>query len=562
MIHTASGRRRTFGALAGAAAKLTVPENPLLRQVQNLVGRHVPRLDIPEKVDGRAVFGIDVRVPGMVYAAIRQAPVFRSRLLSVDADAIKGMRGIVDVVKLPDAVAVVADSYWRAQKALDLVKASFALPPQARYTTEDIIESQRLQLGSPVAVTAVQAGNSYTVMDRNATIQADFRAPYLYHATMETMNCTVSLTDDKCEYWLPTQWMSAVVDTGTRLTGLPAGKIVVHPTLLGGGFGRKFEMDYVEQATLIAKAVKRPVQLIWSRQEDIQHGFYRPLTSARLKAVLKDGDIEAMSIRVVSASIAEFRFGGVPFNTGFDSRALLGVSTETTESPGKLQQYTVDNFTAEAVYQPAHVPCGSWRAVGASENGFFIECFMDELAEKANQDPYQFRRHLLRKSPRGLAVLDKVAVEAKLDKPAQAGRFRGIAFSECVGSMVAQVVEASVEKGQAKVHQVWCAIDCGTAVSPDSVKAQVEGSIIMSLSSALHEQITIRNGRCEQSGFHDYEVMKLASSPKIEVFIINSGHPLGGVGEAALPATIPALCSALYKATGKRIRSLPIVLDA
>lgn len=560
--HPASGRSLGFGALAADAALLPVPEKPVLRVGRMLAGRPTQRLDMPSKVDGSAIFGADVRLPGMVYAAIRQSPVFRAKLLSVDAKPIEGRRGIIQVVKLPDAVAVVADSWWRAQAAVDLLEVTFAATPQGRYSNDDIAASQRLQLDSPVAVTAIQSGNSYAAMDGNEAISADYHVPYLYHATIETMTCTVSLSADRCEYWVPTQWMSAVVETGARLTGLPASKIAVNATFLGGGFGRKFEQDYVEQATLIAKAVQRPVQLIWSRQEDVQHGFYRPMMTARAKAVLRDGDIAAMSLRVVGPAIPEFRFGGVPFNSGYDGRATLGISTESAESPGKLQQYAVKDFTTEAVYQPAHVPCGSWRSVGASENGFFIESFIDELAAKAGQDPLQFRRKLLRDSPRGLATLDKVAAMADWGVPPPVGRHRGIAFSECVGSMVAQVAEVSVKGADVTIHHIWCAIDCGTAINPNAVEAQVMGGIVMGLSAALGEQITIDKGRCEQSAFSDYPVLKLAGTPPIEVAIINSGHPLAGAGEAGVPSTAPALCNAIFKATGQRIRSLPIQLTA
>ena len=561
VLHAPTGRRMTFGALAGAASALPVPADPVLRTGRTLVGRDIPRLDIPSKVDGSAVFGADVRLPGMVYAARRQSPVFRAKLVSVDVAAVAGRRGVIEVVKLADAAAVVADSYWRAQAAVDALDLRFASPPQARYTTAGIAESHRLQLESPTAVTAIRSGDAEAVMDGAEVSSADYRVPYLYHATMETMTCTVSISDGSCEYWVPTQWMSAVAELGVRLTGLPPAKVAVHATFLGGGFGRKFALDYVEQATLIAKAVKRPVQLIWSRSEDVQHGFYRPMTTARVRGVLKDGTLEAMSIRVVGASIPEFRAQGIPFTAGYDPRAVLGLSTETSQAPGKLQQYAVEHFTAEAVYQPAHVPCGSWRSVGASENGFFVESFIDELAHQAGQDPYEFRRRLLRNSPRGLATLDRAAGEARWTEQAPAGRHRGIAFSECVGSMVAQVVEVSVTGAEVVVHRVWCAIDCGTAVSPDGVRAQVMGAVVMGLSTALHEEITIEAGRCAQSNFSDYRVLSLAETPEVNVYVVESGYPLGGVAEAGVPSTAPALCNAIFQATGKRIRSLPVRLD-
>lgn len=558
VLHPASGRSASFGSLALAASKVPPPENPVLRTGSTLIGTRMPRLDIPSKVDGTATFGADVRLPGMVYAAIRQSPVFGAKLASVNADAVTGRRGVIEVVRLPDAVVVVADSWWRAQGALEALDVRFMSTPQGKLTTKGIAESQRIQLDSPFAVTAIQTGDVSPAMEGGEVLTADYRVPYLYHATLETMTCTVRLSDDKLEYWVPTQFPTAVADAGTRLTGLPRSKIEVNLTQMGGAFGRKFEVDYVEQATLIAKAVKRPVQLIWSREEDVQHGRYRPAMTARLSAVVKEGDLQAVSLRIVGPSIAEFRPGGVPFNAGYDFRAALGIASETGQAPGKLQHYSAPNFLTEIIYQPAHVPCGSWRSVGASENGFFIESFIDELAAKAGQDPYQFRRHLLRESPRAMAVLDKAAEEAGWGKPLPPGRFRGIAFTECVGSLISQVVEISMEQGQVKVHRVVCAIDCGTALCPDNVRAQTEGCIVMGLSAALGEEITIKDGRVQESNLSDYPVLGLAATPRIDVHIIDSGHALGGVGEAALPATAPALCNAVFAASGKRARSLPL----
>lgn len=558
VLHASSGRSASFGSLALAASKLPPPANPALRADGTLIGKRLPRLDVPSKVDGSAIFGADVRLPGMVYASIRQSPVFGAKLASVNADAVAGQRGIIEVVKLPDAVAVVADSWWRAQKAVEALDVRFTSTPQGRLTTQGIAESQRIQLDSPFAVTAIQTGDVFPATDGADFVTADYRVPYLYHATLETMTCTVRLSDDKLEYWVPTQFPTAVADAGTRLTGLLRSKIEVNLTQMGGAFGRKFEVDYVEQATLIAKAVKRPVQLIWSREEDVQHGRYRPTMTARLSAVVKDRDLKAVSLRIVGPSIAEFRPGGVPFNGGYDFRAALGIASETGHAPGKLQHYLAPNFLTEIIYQPAHVPCGSWRSVGASENGFFIESFIDELAAKMGQDPYAFRRHLLRESPRALAVLDKATGEAGWGKPLLPGRFHGIAFTECVGTLVAQVVEISMVVGEVKVHRVVCAIDCGTALCPDNVRAQTEGCIVMGLSAALGEEITIKDGRVEESNLSDYRVLGLAATPRIDVHIIDSGHALGGIGEAALPATAPALCNAVFAATGKRSRSLPL----
>lgn len=559
VVHAPSGRRAGFGELAEAAARLPEPAAPTLREGSRIVGKPVQRLDIPSKVDGSAVFGIDVRLPGMLYAAIRQAPVFGAQLLSVEEGEVRRRPGVIDVVKLPDAVAVVAENFWRAKKAAEDLEPRFSRPPQASVTSEDIFAAQRLQLGSPLSTPAIDTGDvSGAMKGAQKVVRADYAVPFLHHATMEPMTCTAHLTADRFEFWVPTQNLTGVAEVGAKVSGLPLDKVVVNATLVGGGFGRKFEQDFVEQTALIAKAVRRPVKLIWTREEDVQHGFYRPAMSARLTAPL-DGDAmpTALVLRIAGASVLEHSTG-FPFIRGVDPVAMLGVSTETPHSPSKIQQYSFPNFRAEYVYQPTHVPVGYWRSVGASENGFFIESFVDELAAEAKRDPYGFRRHLLRESPRALAVLDRVAREAGWNDKPPAGRHRGIAFSECVGSLVAQVVEISMEGDMPKVHRITCAIDCGTAVHPDNVVAQVEGSIVMGLSAAFGEQITIDEGRCAQSNFHDYPVLGLAETPRIDVYVIESGTALGGVGEAAVPAVAPALCNAIFAATGRRVRSLPI----
>lgn len=553
-------RSAGFGELADDAGRLPVPANPTVLGRGALAGRSLGRLDVPSKVDGSARYGIDVRLPGLVYAAIRQAPVFGSRLVSVDGRDVEARPGVLQLVKLPDAVAVVATSFWRAKTAAEALAPQFTETPQSRYTSQDIAHTQRLQLDAKVARTAVHTGRVLDVLaQRGKPVTADYDVPYLHHATMEPMTCTVRLSADLAEVWVPTQNVTGVGDTAARLTGLPLDRIRVHAMLMGGGFGRKFEQDFVEQAVLIAKAASRPVQLIWTREEDVQHGRYRPAMTARLRAVTDTkGDIDAMSLRVVGPSIGEFRGQGIPFTNGYDVRAVLGVSTETESAPARLQQYAVPNFMAEVVYAPAHVPVGSWRAVGASENGFFIESFIDELAVRAKRDPYAFRHHHLRDSPRALAVLERVATAAGWGRPLPKGHARGIAFSECVGSLVAQVAEVSLQGGTPRVHRIVCAIDCGTALNPMNVRAQVEGAIVMGLSAAMQEEITIAAGACVQSNFHDYPVARMSEVPAIEVHLIESGAALGGVGEAALPAVAPAVCNALFALTKRRIRSLPI----
>ncbi|MEC4722831.1 molybdopterin cofactor-binding domain-containing protein [Noviherbaspirillum sp. CPCC 100848] len=562
IIHEESQRRIAFGEVAAAAAKLPQPKEPVLRKgPATIVGKPLPRLDIPSKVDGSARFGIDTRVPGMLYAAIRQSPVFSAKLVSVDEKDVRSRKGIIDVIKLPDAVVVVADSYWRAKTAIALIEPVFSDTPHAATSTRDIQASQRLQLQSPVAMPSVVVGDATkSLAAAKIRVTADYEVPFLHHATMEPMTCTVSVTDQSCELWVSSQNLTGVVETAARVTGLPQDKINVHAMLLGGGFGRKFEQDAVEQATLIGKAVKRPVQLIWSREEDVQHGFYRPAMVGRVSAGFDEqGNISALTMRLIGPSVHEHTFNNpFPLVRGVDVVAMIGVTSESPGAPGLIQQYTIKNARVEYIYQPTHVPVGYWRSIGASENGFFIESLIDEAAARLKTDPYQLRRRLMQDSPRAVTVLDKLASESGWNKALMPGRFRGIAFTDTVGSLTAQVIEISVAKKSVKVHRIVCVIDCGTAVNPDNVIAQVQGSIVMGLSAAMTEQITVERGRVLQSNFHDYRVLSLKETPRIEVHIVDSGGPIGGVGEAALPAVAPALCSAIHAATGKRIRSLPL----
>ena len=559
VLHAATGRSSSFGDLAAVAASLPQPQDAPLRPAFSIVGRPARRLDIPAKVDGSAKYGIDVRVPGMIYAAIRQAPVFGAKLVSVDDAGVGERRGVIGVVKLPEAVAVLADSFWRAKTAAEMLDVVFSDVPQGDITSKEIAMQRQSRLAEAGVPAAIETGNAPAILAASRkVVTSDFAVPSLYHASMEPMTCTAHVTDAICELWIPTQNLTTAADVAAKVSGLPLHAVTAHATFAGGAFGRKFEQDFVAQAVAISKSVKRPVQLIWSREEDVQHDFYRPAMSARLSGALTDaGDVAAITIRLAGPSIIEHTIG-TPLVKGADPAGLLGISTETSSAPGKLQQYAIDDLRVEFAFEPTHVPAGYMRAVGASHNGFFIESFFDELAAAAGKDPYEFRQHLLRDSPRALAVLDKAAAEAGWGRPLPQGIYRGIAFSECVGSFVAQVAEVSVQDGAPRVHRIVGAIDCGTAVNPDSVVAQMQGCIIMGVSTALKEEITIENGRVSQSNFHDYEVLRMAEAPRIEVHVIQSGGEIGGVGEAGLPATAPAIANALFAATGKRVRSLPL----
>jgi isoquinoline 1-oxidoreductase subunit beta len=560
VLHGPTQRRLAFRELVAAAAQLPTPKEPVLRDGASLVGKSLPRIDIPSKVDGSARYGIDVRVPGMLYAAIRQSPVYGAKLLSVNENGVRSRRGVVDIVKLPDAVAVVADSFWRAKSAVALLEPVFAESANAKLGTRDIMAAQRRHLDAAEAPVAFSTGSPQTTAaGAKNQASADYEVQFLHHVTMEPMTCTISVTDTACELWVSSQNLTGAVDTAARVTGIPVERITVHPMLLGGGFGRKFEQDAVEQAALIGKAIKHPVQLLWSREEDVQHGFYRPAMTARVSGFLDSkGDIESLTIRAVGPSVVEHTIG-TPLIKGIDPVAVMGLQSEAPGAPAALQQYSIKNVRAEYVYQPTHVPVGYWRSVGASENAFFIDSFFDEAAARSGSDPYLYRRRHMSASPRAIAVLDKAAAEIGWNSSRGAGRHVGIAFADCVGSLVALAVEISVKNAAVKVHRAVCAIDCGTAVNPDNVVAQVQGALIMGFSAAMTEQITIEGGRCVQSNLHDYPVLALRNAPAIAVHIVNSGAPLGGVGEAAVPTVAPALCNAIHAATGKRLRSLPLI---
>jgi len=564
-VVSAGGKSAGFGELVADAIALDEVETPRVLGTKKLVGHPIARLDIPSKTNGSAKFGIDVRLPNMAYAAIRHAPVFGSVVETVDDKKLP--QGVLAVVKMPNAVIAVAESFWKAKSAVEALEFTSSATANDKVTTADLISTRSSNMKNGKVSTPIKGGDPHAVLSAARTdkarqvLSADYDTPYLAHMSMEPMNCTAWVQGDHCEVWVPTQGLSATLQAAVSTTGFPEENILIHPTMPGGGFGRKYETDFVVQAIRAAMAVDRPVQLIWTREEDVQHDFYRPAMSARLTAALTpDGAVEAFVMRKSGPSILEHTVG-FPLIEGSDPIAWLGFRSQTVSAPGLLQQYSVANVAGEFVFTPTFVPIGYWRSVGASENGFFIESFVDELAHAAGADPYEFRRRLLKDSARGLAVLEKVAREAKWGVALPEGHFQGIAITDVVGSIVAQVVEISMKDGAPMVHRVTVAIDCGRAINPDSVVAQMQGGIVMGLSAALKEKIDIQDGRAEQNNFYDYEVAGLAGTPQIDVHIIESGEALGGVGEAAVPAVAPALANAVFAATGKRVRSLPLLAN-
>jgi isoquinoline 1-oxidoreductase beta subunit len=555
ITHGPSGRTTTFGSVAAEAADMAPPAQIPLKDPKDwkLIGTRQRRLDVPDKVTGKPIYAIDVHLPGMLYAAIVQCPVFKGTLRSVDEAELAGMKGIRRVVKLPDAVAVVADNWWRAKKAAEALSVTWDFAGHAGVSSDTIRE----QLHAGLSAGDARVGRNDGDVDRALgqavkRIEADYEVPFLGHATMEPQNCTAHVTPDRVEIWAPTQDGETALAIAADAAGVSADKVVVNKMMLGCGFGRRgIFQDFVRQAVLIAKEVSEPVKLVWTREEDTRHGFYRPVASARMTAGLDaDGIPIAWKIRTSGQSIIAAVSPRV-MQFGVDRNFLQGLLED--------MPYHVPNYRVDFAMRNTHVPVGVWRSVNHSQNAFFKESFVDEMAYAAGADPYLFRRALLAKQPKELAVLDAAARRAEWGSPLPTGLFRGIALHDSQSSICAQVVEASVdEDGEIRVHRVVSAIDCGHVVNPLSVEMQTESAIVFGLTAALYGEITIKDGQVEQSNFHDYPMLRLADMPRVETVIVPSEGFWGGAGETPVPPLAPALCNAIFAATGKRIRSLPL----
>src|SRR5882672_1252378 len=555
ITHTPSRRKLRFGQVAQGASKLEPPKDVKLKDPKdwNLIGKPARRLDIPDKVKGKPLFGIDVQLPGMAYAAIAQFPVFRGKLATVAGERIKGMRGLIKVVQLEDAVAVVADNWWRANRMLKLLAIEWDAGANGDASTASIREFVRFGLEDSSVPVARNDGNVETAFSSAAkVIEAEYYAPFLNHAPLEPMNCTALVKGDRVEVWAPTQNAEATHAAAAETAGMPLGNVEVHLTYLGGGFGRRGFQDYTRQAVAIAKAVEgRPVKLLWSREEDMQHDFYRPMTMMRFKAALdREGKLTGLRVRDSTHSI----MAGVrpqEIKEGIDRHALGGI----IDSP-----YSVPNLRIEFAMRNSHVPVGFMRTVFHSQNPFMRECFIDELARAAGKDPYEFRRPMLAERPKDLGVLDAVAKASGWGSPLPEGVHRGIALQDSHGSYAAAVFEIAVsESGQIDIRRVVVAVDPGHVVNPDSAEAQVQSCVAYGLTSVLWGEITLKDGRVEQSNFGDYRIMRIAEMPRrIEAVLVPSGGFWGGMGETPLAPLAPALCNAIFAATGKRIRALPL----
>jgi isoquinoline 1-oxidoreductase beta subunit len=553
ITHQRTGRALSFGAVAEDASRLAPPRSVTLKPPSEwrLIGRPTKRFDTRDKVLGKPVFGIDVRVPDMLHAAIRQCPVFGGTLKGYEESAIKGRKGVRQVVPLGNAVAVVAESWWQARQALEALPVTWDEGPNAQASSASILAFLRGGLTATDPGVARNDGDVRAALARaNKVIEAEYAVPFLSHATMEPMTCTAHVTADRVEVWAPTQNAEATLAAAAEAAGVPPSKVEVHVTFLGGGFGRRGFQDYTRQAVAIAKAVGKPVKLLWSREEDIQHDFYRPISVAKLSAGLDASGMPiAWQARVagqsIMAAIAPNRIAN-----GVDLHFLEGLHD---------MPYGVANVRVEYAMRNTHVPVGFWRSVNHTQNAFYKECFLDELAHAAGQDPYQYRRRLLSGKPKELNVLDTAAQKASWGAPLPAGVFRGIALHESYGSHCAEVAEVSVSAtGQVRVHRVVCAIDSGHIVNPDTVQAQAEGSVVYGLTAALYGEITIKNGRVEQSNFGDYEMLLIDQMPTVEAYPVPTGGFWGGIGEPFTPPIVPAVCNAIFAATGKRVRSLPL----
>lgn len=539
VIHANSGQRLGYGELASSAAALSPPRNPILKTPNQftLMGRSVPRRDIPAKVDGSAMYGIDARLPEMLYAAVKTAPVFGASLLRVDnTEAALSRRGIKRIVELDDAVAVVADNYWRASEALRLLEPVFSDTEHDNQSSDDIFLAQDDALTSGRRRGDVSSGDAdQALAAADSIVTAAYRVPYLAHAAMEPMNCTVHFHDGVCDVWSGSQDNLGLRGRIAQVAGLAEDQVQVHSVYLGGGFGRRLPGTYnlVDQATRIAQHFDVPVQTLWSREEDIRQDYYRPAVSSRFRA-------------------------------GFDANGALTAWENVyigKNEPAEAAHlsYQIPNQQIDYVDSPTHIPFGAWRSVAHSQHSFFLESFMDELAWARDQDPLQFRLGLLDGKPRHQRVLTEAANRAGWGTPVAQGRARGIALQESFGSIVAEVAEISLtDEGAVKVERVVCAVDCGRVIHPDTAASQVEGGIIYGLTAALYGQISVSQGKVSEGNFHDYPMLQLADSPAIDVILLESDAPIGGLGEPATPPIAAAVANALYALTGQRIRELPL----
>jgi len=561
ITHRPSGRTTTYGKVAEAAAKIEPPKEVVLKDPKDwkIAGKPLKRLDTPPKVTGEQVYGIDLKLPGMLCAAIKDCPVFGGKLTSFDAAKVQGMPGVKHVVKVGDsAVAVVADRWWQAKTALDALPATWDEGPNAKVSSASIAEFIKGGLDAEQAFVGNQQGDvKQAIANAAKKVEAVYSFPYQNHATMEPMNATALYTADRCEAWVPTQVAEAALASVSEASGLPIAKCEVHKLLLGGGFGRRTTHDYLQQAVAIAKQIPgTPIKLIWSREEDMTHGRYHPVTQAKMVGALDaNNNLTGLHMRISGQSILAF-VNPQNLQDGKDPFVFQGLNPGGAE--GQLG-YTIPNLLIDHAMRNPHIPPHFWRGVNNNQNAIYLECFMDELAHAAAQDPLEFRRKLMSKHPKHLAVLNAVAEKIGWDKPAPQGIYRGLAQQMGYGSYVAAAAEISVTGGnKIKIHRIVGATDPGHAVNPAQIDRQVAGSFVYGLSALFYGECTVKDGRIEQTNFDTYNSMRIAEMPKVESIVMPSGGFWGGVGEPTIFVAAPAVLNAFFAATGKRIRSVPL----
>ena len=553
ITHPAKGSI-SYGELAEEANKLPIPENPVLKDPSEfkIIGKPLARLDMPDHVEGKTIFGTDVVVPDMLYAAVRQSPVFGGEVSNFDSLTLEGTNAEA-IVDISGGVAVIAKSQWEAERALKSLEIEFNNPEEMEHLNSDdiseILTQDLVKTGKKVNL----VGDPVSVMEKaSIKVDATYEVPLLAHSPMETMTCTARVTSESCEIWVPTQAARFALDAAAEATGLDPSAIKVYPTYLGGAFGLKCFNDWVVHAIIASKSVNKPVKLIWSREEDMQHTYYRPAFKAEFSGGIDENNkISSWIAKSAGPEILNRLVysivGFIPFYD-ISNMSLHNVKSDFGANPPPLNEETTN----------IGIPVASWRGVGYTQNIFFVESFIDELAHAAGEDPLEFRKKHLNDS-RSIAVLEKAAEIANWGQPSVSGAVQGLAFAHVHESILAQIVELSVEPGgKVKVYKVYCVIDCGNVVNPDIIKAQIEGGIIFGLTAALYGEITIKNGRVQQSNFNDYPLLTMKDSPEVETEIIISGANLGGIGEVSTPPIVPALTNAIFAATGDRIRKLPV----
>jgi isoquinoline 1-oxidoreductase beta subunit len=560
VTHAASGRRVSYGRLVERASRLSPPKDVALKDPKDfkLIGKSTKRLDTPSKVDGTAVFGLDVTVPGMLVAVVARPPVFGGKAKAIDDANAKAVPGVRHVVEIDRGVAVVADGFWAAKKGREALRVTWDDGPLATLDTRTQGVEYAELAKRPGAVARNDGDVAAAMAGAAKTLEAAYELPYLAHATMEPLNCVADVRPDGCDVWTGTQGQSFDHLGAVQITGLKPEQVKIHTTLLGGGFGRRAVIDghFVREAVQVSKAVKAPVKVVWTREDDIRGGYYRPRAHHTIAAGLAaDGTPVAWKHGIVCQSFA--------VNTPFENAMIKdGVDRTAVEGAADLP-YQIPNLAVSWQIAPAGVPVIWLRSVGHTHTAFVVECFLDELAHAAGKDPFEYRRALLAKHPRHKRVLELAADKAGWGMPLPEGRGRGIAVHESFESFVAHVAEVSVSvEGKVRVHRVVCAIDCGPVVNPDSIRAQMEGCIAFGLTAALYGEITFEDGRVKQRNFHDYPILRMNEMPAVEVHIVETTDKMGGVGEPGVPPVAPALANAIFAATGKRLRRLPIRPEA